>query len=333
MGASARPTRRGRGGQPSSQPVSPPTRQPTSAAPTPAPGSTVLSFNSALGVENVTVSEFLEDESAQEAAVQATADSMPGVLPEQVSIDNVTALPLQGAARRDRTRARSLTGSNLDETVTSNGILIDFLVETTTEQLVSYCSNCSSAGEAFTYLTSSLTTAVNDGQFTESLHTASVALNATATMKASAEANSTETFAYSSWTTTPSPSMSLTTMNVIGTASALARNEDAPLIGSLVGASIFLIAVVVFYLKPAWREKVKDTIRDSLSGGLEMRDSTWFPSKAAAGQGTLQECAVEQTVRNPMTIISVDPVSAVGATGDVESPMHREMNKNNAQCE
>jgi hypothetical protein len=285
-------------------------------------GSTVIAFNSALSVENVTAAAFVEDESAQQAAIEATADSMPGVLAEQVSITNVT--DMSGGARR-------LAGDgDVGEAVLVNGIVIDFFIETTTEQLAQFCVDCgNSTVDAYSYLSGSLAQAVNDGAYSQYLRAASVALNATATLSAVAEANSTQTSPYTAWVTTPSPSTSPTAISVLGAASTLAQSDEAPLIGSLAGVAVFIAVFVVFYVKPAWRKRVGDTIRDSLSGGVELRQSTWLPSKA--DMVAAEQTVSNNTVRNPLTLC-VEHEEQAADNADVESPMHREMQKNHAQA-
>jgi hypothetical protein len=300
-----------------------------------------VAFNSAFNVENVTLTAFLEDQGAQQAAIDATAESMPGVLPEQVSIANVTDSPGNsgnsnagggnngGGNNNQRMLADDDGGGGGSASGAAAGILIDFRVETTTEQLADYCGNCSQPAAAFQYLSTALSTAVNDGGYTTALRTASITLNATATLTAAAEKNSTATFAYSSWVTTPSPSAQPSAVNIAGVASAVVESEFAPLIGSL-AAAVVVIAGVVLYFKPHLRAQLGSTVRESLSKGMELKGlsgeyaggSSSSSSSSAKDRLEVLNAVVERGVCNPMCHHM-----------DVESPVHREFLKNASLAE
>lgn len=155
-------------------------------------GSDVVAFSATVGIIGVSVLQFNTDPAAQIAACNATAASMPGVYASQVSIGNVTDAT---------TSRRMLTSRQL-----TSGINVKFNIATTLAQLTASCSSCTTnATASYAYLTSSLSTALLSGAYTETLQTVSTALGATATESATSSSTATYTTPVT-YTTTPAPS-------------------------------------------------------------------------------------------------------------------------------
>jgi hypothetical protein len=144
-----------------------PTYQAT-MAPTPPAGSSVIEFSATIGLNGVSSQQFNTDLAAQQAAINATASSMPGVYASQVSIASVT----------DTSRRMLISGVHRELT---SSIAVTFNVSTTQAQIAAVCASCTSPTAAFSYMQTSLNTALANGTYTSTLQSVSIALGATVT--------------------------------------------------------------------------------------------------------------------------------------------------------
>jgi len=135
-----------------------------------------VEFTAEIVISNVTAVAFLADSAAQSAARNATAISMPGVQLDQVTITNVTeAAPA---------RLRRLVGADVVPSID-----VSYVVAADQDQLAAYCMDCgTNSSAAFAYMSTSLSTAVSNGNYTMSLQSSSEYYGATVTDYASSSA-------------------------------------------------------------------------------------------------------------------------------------------------
>jgi hypothetical protein len=220
----------------SAAPVSEPSTNPTyapTATPTFQPGSTVVVFDVAIVLENVNSTAFMTDASAQLSFRTATAESMPGVFADDITILSVEAevspAVSTGHALLSRARQRALQITTQRSRVHSN-------VQVTPTQLSGFCNDCTNAQNSYDYLTVSLNTSVATGAYTASLQAASAANGASATANAVVSQPPVDS-GYSSYIATTNPTAQPSA------AAASAAAAPSGVVGGAVGGTLAFVLV------------------------------------------------------------------------------------------
>ena len=223
-GATSDPT-----GMPTGMPTSMPTSMPVttvSNAPTSYPtvsvGSPVIVFDSTLSFSGVSAEDMDADEVAQETAIETTAESMGnGVTPNMLSY---------GGANDTSTRRLLRDGSRM--LVTSCDVIINANIP------ISAVGGSASA--AYSAVTTSLTTAVTNGDFTTTLQ-ANAAANGDTTV-ASASATGVTDSTYVETVSTQSPSAAPTSKSSSG------DDDQAAVIGGSVAGAVVVLGVGGYFV-------------------------------------------------------------------------------------